>query len=139
MVNFFQRETLVGTHAAVVDAVISGRVDVGVTFCNVDPSTKKILNAGWTEADGRSVRPVHVIDIAGPIPNDAIVASTRVSLAVRGTLTRWLLEIGAAEKELFQRLVRATEFRVIPQAHFEPLKHMVRIARARGFSMPPPA
>lgn len=137
--TFFSRESFVGTHPAVVDAVIAGRADFGVTFCNMDPITKTILNAGWTEADGQSARPVQVIETAGPIPNDAIVASTKLSPGVRASLTRWLLDINVAEKELFQRLVRASEFKVIPQAHFEPLKHMVRIARARGYSMPPPA
>jgi phosphate/phosphite/phosphonate ABC transporter binding protein len=136
--KFFASETFVGNHVAMVDAVLAGRIDVGVTFCNFDPTTKQILNAGWTEADGRSDRPVQLIDTAGPIPNDAIVASTKLSPTVRATLTRWLLAINPEEKTLFQRLVRATEFKVIPQSHFEPLKHMVRTARVRGFSMPPP-
>ncbi|CAN5227537.1 hypothetical protein BH09MYX1_BH09MYX1_49760 [soil metagenome] len=136
--TFFQKESFLGTHPAVIDAVLAGRADVGVTFCNFDPVTKQILNAGWTEADGQSHRPVQLIETAGPIPNDAIVVSTKLSPTLRSSLTRWLLQINPAEKELFQRLVRASEFRVTPQSHFEPLRHMIRTARVRGFSLPPP-
>jgi phosphonate transport system substrate-binding protein len=136
--NFFSRETFVGTHPAVVEAVLAGRADVGVTFINFEQGTKNIQNAGWTDADGRSDRPVQIIETAGPIPNDAIVASMKVPTTVRSALTRWLLDIRSDEKELFQRLVRATEFKIIPKSHFDPLKHMVRTARVRGYSMPPP-
>lgn len=128
----FSRETFHGTHSALVEAVLSGRSDVGATFANIDPATKQILNAAWTDPTGRSDRAVHVIDTAGPIPNDAIVASTKLPAVTRSALTRWLLEIGTAEKDLFRRLIRADEFKVIPPSHFEPLKHMVRAARARG-------
>ncbi len=134
----FSRETFHGTHSAVVEAVLSGRSDVGVTFANVDPGTKQILNAGWTDPTGRSDRPVHVIDTAGPIPNDAIVASTKLPAATRAALTRWLLEIDTVERDLFRRLIRAEEFKVIPPSHFEPLKHMVRAARARGVALSSP-
>ena len=137
--RLFSRETFVGTHPAVVDAVLAGRVDVGVTFINFMPGSKRIQNAGWTDADGRVERPVEVIETAGPIPNDAIVATTKLPVTIRSTLTRWLLQLEPAEKDQFHRLVRATEFRVIPDTHFEPLRHMIRTARVRGYSMPPPA
>lgn len=136
---FFSSESFVGDHLAVVNTVLAGKADFGVTFCNVEPGTKKILTGGWTEADGRTDRPIHVIDIAGPIPNDAIVASTQLSPALRASLARWLLGVTPAEKELFQRLFRATGFRVIPDGHFDPLRHMLRKARVSGFSLPPPA
>ncbi len=137
--SFFSSETFVGDHLAVVNTVLAGKADFGVTFCNMEAGTKKIVTGGWTEADGRSDKPIHVIDVAGPIPNDAIVASTRLSPALRASLARWLLGVTPPERELFQRLFRATGFRVIPDGHFEPLRHMVRKARVRGFSLPPPA
>ncbi len=137
--KLFARETFVGTHPAVVDAVLASRVDVGVTFVNFEPGGKGIQNAGWTDADGKIERPVQLIETAGPIPNDAIVATTKLPVTVRSTLTRWLLQIEPTERDLFHRLVRATEFRVIPDAHFDPLRHMIRTARVRGYSMPPPA
>ena len=135
--HFFGKETFVRTHIGVVEAVLASRAEVGATYCNFAPDGKRVINAGWTDADGTNPRPVEVLASAGPIPNDAIVGSAKLPLPVRAAVTRFLLEIGRREKELFQQLLRATEFRVVPSAHFEPLKHMVRVARVRGFSIPP--
>ena len=135
--TFFGHETFAGSHTAVVDAVSSGRVDVGAAFCNIDPETQRVLNAAWTDGEGRSIHPVEMIAHTGAIPNDAIIASTKLPLPVRTTLTRWLLQLGPREKALFQKLLSAVEFRVFSPAHFDPLKHMIRAARARGYSIPP--
>lgn len=135
--TFFGHEVFAGSHAAVVEAVSTGRVDVGATFCNIEPGTGRLLNAAWTELDGRCVRPIEMIAHTGAIPNDAIVASSKLTLPVRASLTRWLLQLGARERDLFEKLLRAIEFRVISPAHFDPLKHMIRAARARGYTIPP--
>jgi phosphonate transport system substrate-binding protein len=134
--TFFGKEIFAHTHTAVVDAVVEGRVVVGATFCNLDVA-KRVANAGWTDPDGSNARPVDMISSAGPIPNDAIVGSTKLPLPTRAGLTRWLLELDPRAKTLFQQLLRATEFRVLAPAHYEPLKHIVRTARARGFTMRP--
>ena len=135
--GFFGHESFVGSHAAVVEAVGNGRVDVGATFCNIDPVSKRLLNAAWTDLDGKCARPIEMLAHTGAIPNDAIVAGSKLALPQRASLTRWLLELGAREKELFAKLLRATEFRVFTPAHFDPLKHMIRASRARGYSIPP--
>jgi len=134
--TFFGKEIFARTHTAVVDAVVAGRVAVGATFCNLD-AAKRVTNAGWTDPDGTNARQVEMISSAGPIPNDAIVGSMKLPLPTRAALTRWLLELDPRGKALFQQLLRATEFRVLPAAHFDPLKHIVRTARVRGFTMPP--
>jgi phosphonate transport system substrate-binding protein len=137
--TFFGKELFARTHIAVVDAVVSGRVGVGATYCNFDASGKRVTNAGWTDPDGGNPRPIEMLTSAGPIPNDAIVGSAKLPLPLRAALTRWLIGLEPRGRELFQQLLRATEFRVLPAAHFTPLKHIVRTARARGFSMVPPA
>lgn len=76
-------ETFFHSHDAVVDAVVSGRADVGATFCTLEPGTRRIVNGAWTSQDGTSAKPIEVLATAGPIPNDAIVASTRVPSEVR--------------------------------------------------------
>lgn len=134
----FAKETFEKTHIGVVDAVLAGRAEIGATYCNFEPNTQRVANAGWTDADGGNARPVTIVASAGPIPNDAIVGSSKLPLPLRARLTRWLLELDPNGKRLFQQLLRASEFRVFPSAHFEPLKHMVRLARVRGFSIPPP-
>ncbi len=130
--GFFCEELFARTHLAVVEAILTRRAEVGATFCSFEPHSKRILNAGWTESDGTGIRPIEMIAAAGPIPNDAIVASTKLPLPIRASLTRWLLHLAMKEKELFQHLLRCAEFRVFAPAHFDPLRHMIRAARARG-------
>ena len=137
--KFFSKEIFAKTHMGVVDAVVAGRADVGATYCNFDPTTKQVSNAGWTDADGHNARSVEMLTSTGAIPNDAIVGTSKLPVPVRTGVTRFLLELSPRGKQLFEQLLRATEFRVSRPGHFEPLKHMVRMARVRGYSMPPPA
>jgi ABC-type phosphate/phosphonate transport system substrate-binding protein len=134
--TFFGKEHFARTHTGVVDAVVSGRTLLGATYCNFDAHGKS-TNAGWTDPDGGNARAVEMIASAGPIPNDTIVGATKMPLPLRTALTRWLIEMTPRGSELFQQLLRATEFRVLPAAHFAQLKHMVRTARARGVTIPP--
>ncbi len=133
--TFFGSETFQRTHEAVVDAVVTGRAELGATFCNFAPGTTRVVNAGWTDVEGAKPRAVELLASAGPIPNDAIVGSSKLPLPLRASVTRFLLDAGGARgKRLFEQLLRATEFRVFPAGHFDPLKHMVRVARVRGFA-----
>lgn len=136
--RFFASESFVKTHMAVVEAVLAGRAAVGATYCNFEPNSTRVANAGWTDADGTNARAVEVLTTTGPIPNDAIVGSSKLPLPLRASITRFLLQITPRGRPLFEQLLRATEFRTFSAGHFEPLKHMVRMARVRGFTIPPP-
>jgi ABC-type phosphate/phosphonate transport system substrate-binding protein len=134
--TFFSQESFARSHAGVVDAVVSRAVDVGATFCTLDstsPRSQRIMTAGWTASDGSKIRDVEIVTTLGPIPNDAIVASTRVSAPVRTSLTRWLLTPDERTQGLFAELFQARSFRVASSAHFDELRHMVRAARSRGY------
>ena len=135
---FFSKEVFAKTHMGVVDAVLAGRADVGATYCNFEPGSKNVSNAGWTDADGSNARSIEMLTSTGAIPNDAIVGTSKLPLPLRASVTRFLLELTPRSKQLFDQLLRATEFRVSRPGHFEPLKHMVRVARVRGYSIPPP-
>ncbi len=142
--HYFSQELVLHSHFAVVDAVVSGRVDVGATFCSLDPITKRVITAGWTAPDGTNLRPVDVLATFGPIPNDAVAAATKLPADVRARVTRFFLELESRERALLNDLVHATTFRVCAPAHFEPLRHIIRAARARGYNepastIPPPA
>jgi len=136
--TFFSKEIFAKTHMGVVDAVIAGRADVGATYCNFEPGSKNLANAAWTDFDGNNARAIDMIGSTGAIPNDAIVGTSKLPLPLRASITRFLLEPTPRGKQLFDHLLRATEFRVSRPGHFEPLKHMVRVARVRGYSIPPP-
>jgi phosphonate transport system substrate-binding protein len=130
--NFFAQETFAHSHLGVVDAVVSGAADIGATFCTLDQGSKRVMTAGWTAADGSRIRDVEVIATLGPIPNDAMVASTRVPASVRSSLTRWLLAPDERTQELLAELFQVRSFRVASGAHFDSLRHLVRAARSRG-------
>jgi phosphonate transport system substrate-binding protein len=130
--TFFSRQTFAGSHIAAIDAVVSGAADVAATFCTIDPASKRTVTAGWLAADGAKVRDVEVVATVGPIPNDAIVASTRVQAPVRTSLTRWLLSPDARSQDLLGELFQVRSFRTASSAHFDTLRHMVRAARSRG-------
>jgi ABC-type phosphate/phosphonate transport system substrate-binding protein len=133
--TFFAHETFTHSHLGVVDAVVSGKADVGATFCTLDPTSKRVLNAGWTAADGSKIRDVDVVATPGPIPNEAIVASTKVPASVRSGITRWLLAPDPRARDLLLELFRVHSFRVASGAHYESLRHVMRAARARGHLM----
>lgn len=72
----FASDRFLGSHEAVVRAVLEDSADVGATFIHLDerPGSHKarILRAGWGEAR------VRVIAQAGPIPSDVVAASARL-------------------------------------------------------------
>ena len=75
----FANERFLGSHEAVVRAVLDDTADVGATFIHLDerPGRRnpRILRAGWGEAT------VRVIAQAGPIPSDVMAASARLGAA----------------------------------------------------------
>ena len=128
--GFFSQETFQHSHIGVVDAVASGRVDVGATFFSVNPAGK-IVSAGWTAKDGSTIRSVKTVTTAGPIPNDMIVIARSLPVSVRVTVQRWLLALDARSRELFGEIIHGSEFRVPSDAHFQPLRAMIAAGRAR--------
>ena len=72
----FAGDRFLGSHEAVVRAVLDDNADVGATFIHLDerPGRRnpRILRAGWGAAT------VRVIAQAGPIPSDVVAASARL-------------------------------------------------------------
>jgi ABC-type phosphate/phosphonate transport system substrate-binding protein len=129
----FATEHFARSHDGVVDAVVAGQADVGATFCTLDPLTKRIVHGAWTSPDGRGGKPVEVLATAGPAPNDAIVAGTRVSQDVRQKFTEWLHALESQRaRELFTALMRADGFTRAMPTHYTPLREMLTAARAKG-------
>lgn len=137
VLRFFSRELFVHGHAAVIEAVMSGDADVGATYCHVDAQGRAVRGA-WLDDDGVAVRPLEVLATMGPIPNDALVAARELPMGARSGLLRWLLSLDAPTRELFDRVVSASEFRVPAPDHLDALRHVVRAARARGHDALPP-
>ncbi len=86
----FASDRFLGSHEAVVRAVIEGSADVGATFIHLDerPGRRapRILRAGWGEAG------VRVIAHAGPIPSDVVAASARLGVGEARLVQEALLQ-----------------------------------------------
>lgn len=138
VLRFFSRELFVHSHIAVIDAVVNGDADVGATFCNVDPATGQVTRSAWQDENGEVFRPIETLATMGPIPNDALVASSELPAAARSALTRWLLSLDGRARELFDMLLGSGDFRVPAPNHYEMLRHGLRAANARGHTALPP-
>jgi phosphonate transport system substrate-binding protein len=143
--SFFSQEIFLGSHIAVVEAVTSGRVDVGGTFCKVESHTGRVANGAWTTPDGKNPKAVEALATIGPIPNDMIVASNKLTPELRARLFRWFLDPQPRVLEILGELVRADSCRAPTPSHYEPLRKMIAMASARGetpwrrhTSRPPP-
>jgi phosphonate transport system substrate-binding protein len=123
---FFSSETFGTTHLAVLDAVSSGVVDVGTSWCRVDPKTDQTLDAGWIRSDGMTIRPVRAAHVIGPVPNDAIVTSVHTPAAERTRLVRWLLEPESSSQSPLEELLGTHVFRAPNPNHFVALRTMLR-------------
>lgn len=131
VLRFFSREVFVHAHSEVVDAVATGDVDVGATYCHLDASGQ-VQRGGWLDEGGNAMRPLEVLATMGPIPNDALVAARDLPVSARSGLLRWLVSLDDTARERFDRVLSASEFRVPAPDHFDALRHVVRAARARG-------
>jgi phosphonate transport system substrate-binding protein len=121
--SMFAEESMAGSHVAVLDAVESGRADVGATYCAT--RTPKWLVAG-TERQ----RPLDALTVAGPIPNDAIVLSAKMPEDLRERLQSWFIALDAPRaRELCMDLLGADGFRVASFSHLVPLRKLVHAAR----------
>lgn len=79
----FGHDAFLGTHRAVVDAVMRGEADVGATFVYPSDDARPDApprSAGWGDA------PVRVLHTASAIPSDMLAARADLEPGVRGAL-----------------------------------------------------
>lgn len=132
--SFFAQEIFAGSHIGVVEALVSGRVDGCATFCKLDGGGRPV-QGGWTGSDGKAIRPVEVLVTIGPVPNDAIMASSTLDAELRSRILRWFLDPPAPRaKQLLADLVRAESCLAVGPAHYEPLRRLMQQSAARGIT-----
>jgi len=136
---FFGQELFAQTHLGVVDAVASGRADLGATYCSCEGPARRVVRGAWTSPEGAPIRPVEAIVTAGPIPNDAIVVTPDVGVLERASLMRFLMTPTPDARALLSDTFNTTEFRVAKPNHFAQLREMVRTARSLGYGSIVPA
>jgi phosphonate transport system substrate-binding protein len=134
----FKEDKFLGSHDAVVKAVLSGHADVGATYLHHDARGSGAWRAGWGSAN------VNVVARVGPIPNDVIAAGVHVPVKrirlVRQVLTdREHPELVRAGAELLE----ADEFLTVESEHLKALEDLLDFledaARPWRKSTPPPS
>lgn len=93
-------------HSAVVRAVASGACDLGATFANLDPATRAIRDAGWSDV-GAGADAFDVLGVTGPIPADAMVVSTRLAEPTRSAVAGALVALPSAARGALRALLHA--------------------------------
>ena len=115
----FGEERFVGTHDAVVRAVLEGEVDVGASFAHFDDAGR-VRSAGW----GRNA--VKVLKYAGPIPSDVVAVSPHLQPEVAREIGAALTGDGHSNvKKAAAELLDATGFVPVDRAHLEHLEELL--------------
>lgn len=120
----FTSDQFLGSHEAVVRAVLDNSADVGATFIHLDERPGRrgpgILRAGWGDAR------VRVIAHAGPIPSDVIAASARLGAGEARLVQEALLHgQDAALRGASQRLLGAEVFTAPVEGHLKGLAQLL--------------
>ena len=131
----FAAESFLGSHEAVVQAVLSGAIDVGATFAHLDAAQQRVTRGGWGTATPQ------VIAYAGPIPADVVAASIRMPAPQIRAVQRALC--GGTSAELLRTasmLLGAEGFVPARSEHLDPLNHLLGYLEdiRHDSSIPPP-
>jgi phosphonate transport system substrate-binding protein len=117
--KLFGAEQFLGTHDAVVRAVLDGDVDVGATYSHFDDAGR-IRAAGWGRAQ------VRVLKSAGPIPSDVMAASTLLAPATAQIVSETLSGSGHADVQRTARdLFGSTGFSTVDREHLGHLEELL--------------
>jgi ABC-type phosphate/phosphonate transport system substrate-binding protein len=116
----FASQAFVGSYGAVLDALESGRADLGATYCSLDENGA-LTAAPWSERPG--LRP---IALSGAIPGDAICAAGELSPDDAEAMVEPLIALSAeAEGQtLLRRLFGAERFAEVDPSYYQGLEGM---------------
>jgi phosphate/phosphite/phosphonate ABC transporter binding protein len=133
LANAFAHEAFVGSHDAVVHAVLTGAVDVGATFAYLDDQGR-VARAAWGNAD------VKVLALAGPIPADVVAATIRMPVAMIRNVQNALCSSSNLLRLAGFDLFSAEGFTEARPEHMEALEKLLsHLAEdPRATSIPPP-
>jgi phosphate/phosphite/phosphonate ABC transporter binding protein len=117
----FASESFLGSHDAVVQAVLGGAADVGATFVHLDAARNNaVLRAGWGTATPQ------VIAYGGPIPNDVVAAGIHVPVPTIRAVQRALCGAAHAPLRVAADKLMGAEGFVVPQPeHLDPLGRLL--------------
>jgi phosphate/phosphite/phosphonate ABC transporter binding protein len=112
--RLFASQTIAGSHAAVLDAVRTGLVDVGATYCSVD-AQRRLVRAPWGRDPG-----LKAVACSEQIPGDAICAAGALPLEQARELVRPLQALAEqpATAALIAQVFGAERFTEVDAGHY---------------------
>jgi phosphate/phosphite/phosphonate ABC transporter binding protein len=115
--QIFASQSFVGSHIAVLDALESGRADLGATYCTLDEGGA-LLDGPWAERSG--LRPVA---LSGAVPGDAICAAGELSLKEAEAIVEPLLALSTQPEgaALLNRLFGTDRFAEVDASYYHAL------------------
>jgi ABC-type phosphate/phosphonate transport system substrate-binding protein len=114
----FASQAFVGSYAAVLDALESGRADLGATYCSIDEHGALIAGP-WSERPG--LRP---LALSGAIPGDAICAAGELSVEDAEAMVEPLIALSTLTEgqTLLRRLFGAPGFAEVDPSYYQVLE-----------------
>lgn len=82
----FSSQAFVGSHDAVLEALVAKSADVGATHCTLSDA-REIVRRPWDDGDE-----LVVLDVSGPIPGDTFCSAPKVSTTLRQLVCDALLD-----------------------------------------------
>lgn len=122
----FSEEKMLGSHAAVVNAVARGQVDCGATYAQV--GANGAIDAGWThQAPTESMR---LLLLSPPIPSDAICAARHTTRQMRDDVARTFGELHrtAEGARVLRELFAASRLEPALPRHYDSVRRAIAIA-----------
>ena len=132
--TFFGRQVLCDSHAAVAWKVHRGEVEVGATYAVFEEGNpgRTLVKSGFLdfvpELDAR------IIDVAGPIPSDMIIADPRVPIEERAAFASTLATLAAdpASARYIKKVMGVDQFRSISHEAVRELADLIATGRRMG-------
>jgi ABC-type phosphate/phosphonate transport system substrate-binding protein len=119
--RLFGRQSFLGSHRAVAQALVSGTIDVAATHAQLIDDTQSFRPGGGLSG-------AHVIAVAGPIPSDVLLAGERVPPALRDRLRADFPRTSLPPEGPLARLLAVDRLGAVPPGHFESLGRWARRA-----------
>ena len=128
----FASEVFLGSHDAVVRAVVGGRADLAGTYGRVD-AQGRIVQGSWSSIEG-ATEALHVFMSFGAIPTDVTAARAALPEALREQLARGLVTIAREPdgSQHVREVFGVDELSPWVTATYDPLRRAIAAASARG-------
>ncbi len=130
--EFFADELFCHSHREVVNAVFSGKVEVGATFAARPPSGAPVTRAGFCDVDPAAE--AHIVEWTATIPNDLMVAHGLLSALLHTSFEQALFRLSESDdgRALLSGLFGAEKLVVPDPRPLGMLRQLVQQARENG-------